>query len=66
MLNPQEWQETIHLLEITFQSEIASADAGALLFSPERNSGQLLLVFTGSIRTKSWCLSYYGWFENSG
>ncbi len=50
MLNPQEWQETIHLLKITFQSEIASADAGALLFSPERNSGQLLLVFTGSIR----------------
>ena len=50
MLSPQTRQEVMNSLEVAFKNEIKSAEAGALLFSPERSSEQLLLIFSDSIR----------------
>ena len=50
MLSPEAQQEAMSHLKLAFKNDITSAEEGALLFSPERFSGQLLLVFSGSIR----------------
>ena len=50
MLSPQARHEAMNLLEADFQEEILSAEEGALLFSPELSAGQLLLIFSGSVR----------------
>ena len=50
MLSPQARHEAMSLLKEAFQDEIMTAQEGALLFSPELSSGQLLLIFSGAIR----------------
>ena len=41
MLSPEAQQEAMSHLELAFQNEITTAEEGALLFSPERSSGQV-------------------------
>ncbi len=50
MLSPQARHEAMSLLKEAFQDKIMTAEEGALLFSPELSSGQLLLIFSGAIR----------------
>lgn len=50
MSREQSQHTKISVLEDNFISDILDAEKGALLYSPERSAGQILIVFEGSVR----------------
>ena len=50
MNSPHAREKALAFLADAFANEATTAEEGALLFSPESSSGQLLFIFTGSVR----------------